>query len=197
MNFSIAKLRLLSIASTTVILLAPFGETTSHRVDAADPLLNNTKTANPFGIPPVAGGNRDGRDERDRPQRRPTNIREGTLLPPTSGRVALIGRRWAFVPASSETAPQPLANPAASPSVGAVTFGSSPARSQNAPRTTAAQAGSEPVQWMISENLMLQRVVEAIRIDPSDDRWTISGEVTEFFDQNRIIIRTAQRSNAN
>ena len=44
---------------------------------------------------------------------------------------------------------------------------------------------------------MLQRIVEAIREDADDDRWTVSGQVSEFFDQNRLIIRTAQRSGGN
>ena len=29
-------------------------------------------------------------------------LREGTLIPPTVGRIVMLGRRWAFIPASQE-----------------------------------------------------------------------------------------------
>ena len=41
---------------------------------------------------------------------------------------------------------------------------------------------------------MLQRIVEAMRDNAIDDRWEISGEILEFFDQNRLLIRTARAS---
>ncbi len=44
---------------------------------------------------------------------------------------------------------------------------------------------------------MLQRIVEATRADANDDRWEVSGEILEFFEQNRLLIRTIQRANAN
>lgn len=50
---------------------------------------------------------------------------------------------------------------------------------------------------ILCENQMLQRIVEATRADASDDRWEISGEMLEFFDQNRLLIRTIQRANSN
>lgn len=49
---------------------------------------------------------------------------------------------------------------------------------------------------VLAENLMLQRIVDSIRDDAADDRWIISGVVTEFFGENRMVIKTAQRSNA-
>ena len=49
-------------------------------------------------------------------------------------------------------------------------------------------------QVVVAENLMLQRIVEAIRIDGADDRWTISGRLTEYFDENRLQLRTAERA---
>ena len=42
---------------------------------------------------------------------------------------------------------------------------------------------------------MLQRIVKAIRSDPTDDHWVISGEISEFFGENRLAIRLAQRAN--
>ena len=47
---------------------------------------------------------------------------------------------------------------------------------------------------VVAENLMLQRIVEAIRIDGADDRWTVSGRLTEYFDENRLQLQTAERA---
>ncbi len=41
---------------------------------------------------------------------------------------------------------------------------------------------------------MLQRIAEAVRADGWDDHWRVSGEVTEFFNENQLLIRTAQRA---
>jgi hypothetical protein len=144
-------------------------------------------------------------------------LREGTLIPPTPGRIALIGRRWAFIPAGPDADPSdPLAVTGIFPETALPTapgtdsaarpFGFRPSgdRPTGGP-TNPATAGNSHVgargkptgQMLISENLMLQRIVEAIREDAADDRWTISGEVSEFFEQNRLIIRTAQRSAGN
>jgi hypothetical protein len=144
-------------------------------------------------------------------------LREGTLIPPTPGRIVLIGRRWAFIPDRADAAQSdPLAMtgelpatplPAASrpdstsrpfgyrssgdPSVGGNV---DPATPVNSP---VGARGKPTGQMLISENLMLQRIAEAIREDAADDRWTVSGQVSEFFEQNRLIIRTAQRSGGN
>jgi hypothetical protein len=144
-------------------------------------------------------------------------LREGTLIAPTPGRIVLIGRRWAFIPAQRDASTSdPLAAsalpaepplPAASRLDSAVrSFGY---RSSDDPPVSlavdsaavigapGAENGRPLGQMLISENLMLQRIVESIREDAADDRWTVSGEVSEFFDQNRLIIRTAQRASAN
>ena len=47
---------------------------------------------------------------------------------------------------------------------------------------------------LIAENLMLQRIVEAIREDELDTSWEVTGKVTEYFDENRLTIITAQRA---
>jgi hypothetical protein len=64
------------------------------------------------------------------------------------------------------------------------------------PAAEKARGPALPMSIILTENLLLQRVAEAIRANPSDDQWVVSGEITEFFDENRLIIRTAQRSNA-
>lgn len=51
-------------------------------------------------------------------------------------------------------------------------------------------------QFVLVENLSLQRIVEAIQADPSDDRWIITGTVNEYFGSNGLTIQTAQRSNS-
>jgi len=51
-------------------------------------------------------------------------------------------------------------------------------------------------QLIAVENLMLQRIVEAIRVDGSDNRWTITAQITEYFEENRLQILTAERAPA-
>lgn len=47
---------------------------------------------------------------------------------------------------------------------------------------------------IVLENLALQRIAEAIKIDSSDSRWVISGRITEFRDQNYLWIERATRA---
>jgi hypothetical protein len=92
-------------------------------------------------------------------------LREGTRIPPTTGQVMPVGRQWAFVPTTS-------------------------------PQAAGGEPAAEPstARFVLVENLMLQRIVEAIRADSRDNSWLLSGEVTEFFQENRLLIRTAQRA---
>lgn len=147
-------------------------------------------------------------------------LREGTLIPPTVGRIVMLGRRWAFIPARQvQKTDDDL-----------VTFGSDRAVASmvsftRKPRPTRLGAGSTSFsasadskmgvtlvrtetsngntfrtvlpQVLVVENLMLQRIAEAIRADGSDDRWTVSGEVMEYFNENQLLIRTAQRAGSN
>ena len=48
--------------------------------------------------------------------------------------------------------------------------------------------------WVLSENLMLQRVVESIRVDATDNRWTLGGRFSEFEGQNFIVVQSAVRA---
>jgi len=41
---------------------------------------------------------------------------------------------------------------------------------------------------------MPQRIVEAIREDELDTSWEVTGKVTDYFDENRLAIITAQRA---
>ena len=147
-------------------------------------------------------------------------LREGTEIPAMDGRVIKLGRRWAFISMADETAhaeagaltrnrlgrssndglvakpffgkirlvnTSPHSNKKAK-----VKFGSKEETASTNPKDGPAEKRS----WILVENLMLQRVVEAIRADNNDDRWTLSGKVIEFFGENRMVIQTAQRSNA-
>ena len=49
-------------------------------------------------------------------------------------------------------------------------------------------------QMIVLENLMLGRIATAIKQDPDDDIWSITARVTEFEDQNRLLLITAQRA---
>ena len=146
---------------------------------------------------------------------RPTagHLREGTQVKELTGRFLLVGRRWAFLPdrpPAPPVAPELAPIAAKSNSQTVTTYRETQAAGQRSVtiRSTTSQSAAEaqpstpPVQaelqWisqlLVVENQMLQRVVEAIRATPSDDRWMISGEVTEFFDENRLLLKTVQRA---
>ncbi len=156
-------------------------------------------------------------------------LREGTLIPPTEGRIIPVGRRWGFAPTSPHalspmqmhsdqdqqhsltgrvvSKPRPTRLGFSSSvrvmtvadsgrSVGATPNGAMPAQ-PNATETTGNPrlANARTRLIILSENLMLQRIVESVLADSADDSWTISGEITEFRNQNRLRIHTAQRTN--
>ncbi|MFK8114223.1 MAG: hypothetical protein AB8B91_18630 [Rubripirellula sp.] len=151
-------------------------------------------------------------------------IREGATIPPTPGQIVMLGRRWAFIPAgSNRSMPGELTTRPKHSDRSVVSFRASMLNSSDRPKpvrlglgnpsnkrnresaspefasstlltSTPAAPRQNLSQMLLTENLMLQRIVEAIRIDASDDRWSISGEVTEFFGENRFLIRTAQRA---
>ena len=124
-------------------------------------------------------------------------LREGTVIPPTIGRLVNLGRRWAFIPAD-DVAPHRH-------ELAARDFLSTnpPPAHQSSQSDLIRRADGEPLDAVgnsetvivLCENQMLQRIVEAVRENASDDRWEISGEILEFFDQNRLLIRTVQRAN--
>jgi hypothetical protein len=47
---------------------------------------------------------------------------------------------------------------------------------------------------IILENLSLERIAEAMKIDSSDNRWTVHGRVTEFKGQNYLWLERATRA---
>ena len=186
-------------------------------------------------------------------------IREGTGVPPTQGRVVLLGRRWAFVPdhesllhrqmagkspqdvfgSNRARLSQPIRIVSQAKLTGAKVTEQSGRDRVSTPMTlgvnrligpitlvsshtlvseTGQNGGSgtrfvgsgtksmssehgQPMtshhhhELKLAENLMLQRIVRAIRSDVSDDSWILSGTINEFFGENRMVITSAQRGN--
>lgn len=135
----------------------------------------------------------------------PKSLREGTLVPATVGQIVMIGRRWAFIPQTVDATPaDDIVRLGISSSGGELAPSREDFRSLFSPvmlvstsdPTVASKPQPSTRTLILNENLALQRVVEALRADSSDDRWIISGEITEYFNENRMTIRTAQRSNS-
>ena len=140
------------------------------------------------------------------------HLREGTLVAATVGRIVMMGRRWAFVSAADRNPPDadmaarltPLPTVDHKPRPKRLGLASLPSHTPIRFRSIAMRDDHEqekaslvPARHMlIAENLMLQRIVEAIRADGADNLWNVTGEVTEFFNENRLLIRTAQRAGA-
>lgn len=185
-----------------------------YKRDAPDPaLIRRAITINlallflsPTGVSPVC------RADEGPAAVKPQVMREGTRIPPTTGRIEMLGRRWVFVPVRVED--QQFRPTAAAPAVQrafrispmapkATRLGQAPGSRALVPFRPAAApmeaVAEQPVlpfgQILLQENLMLQRIVEAIQEDPTDDHWIVSGEVTEFFNENRLTIQVAQRAN--
>lgn len=62
---------------------------------------------------------------------------------------------------------------------------------QHAPAVLDA---SQPLNIRLLENLALQRIVQAIRHDSTDQYWTVTGTVTEYFGENRLLLRVVTRA---
>ena len=48
--------------------------------------------------------------------------------------------------------------------------------------------------YKVLENLALQRVVKAVRQDADDNRWAVHGMLTEFGDDNYLLLRAVTRA---
>ena len=154
-----------------------------------------------------------------------TRLREGTRIPATLGTVVALGpRRWAFVPAAAPVI-EPVQSVTQSETVeikvtqqgGTVTrrvdsvtlsnkipaaVGGAASRANAAASALQDTGDAEPDGnnsehiVLITENLMLQRIVQAIKEDELDNLWQVTGRVTEYFGENRLTILTAQRGQA-
>lgn len=130
-------------------------------------------------------------------------LREGTRIPPTPGRIVLMGRRWVFmagplaaVPSLDQADDRDQAASGFDPSEVRRLFGSVAFTSTSEVSASASdQASRSSIQLVLTENLNLQRIIEALRSDPADENWIVTGQISEFFGENRLTILTAQRSN--
>ncbi|WP_442505109.1 hypothetical protein SH528x_003884 [Novipirellula sp. SH528] len=130
-------------------------------------------------------------------------LREGTIMPQITGQISMSGRRWVFTPIAEKqidnNSPANRLRKIESRTRQTVNAGSTSRTFETSlevyeQATPAKNARSEPKSIEILENLVLQRVVNAIRADANDNQWTITARATEFFDENRLILLTAQRS---
>lgn len=175
--------------------------------------------SDPGGAALTAAPDANQRGAGNQPNNQP-RLREGTMIPLTVGRIVLRGRRWEFVSGSVEpdtedvvAAPDPRnswlisfkpqsldVRRRAKPETNPATTNTVDPAQQSLIRSAVDKDKERrlllPPNIVLSENLMLQRIAAAIRANPSDNRWEVSGEITEFFDENRLIIRTAQRANS-
>jgi len=146
-------------------------------------------------------------------------LREGTRVPATLGTVVALGpRRWAFIPAAQPVVENPQTvtqsesveitvtqqNGTVTRRVDSLTLSTNvPAGRGSAAASALRQAGDLESEQnnrehivLITENLMLQRIVQAITEDELDTTWQVTGHVTEYFGENRLTILTAQRGQA-
>ena len=141
-------------------------------------------------------------------------LREGTRISPITGRVVMLGRRWVFIPSNNQVEENAVANrdtqvmraymvanaPLRGSRLGSLTYANGLKRFHTVAAPLEGNGAEESIpfeQIMLQENLMLQRIVEAIRADATDDHWRVSGKVTEFFGENLLSIEIAQRANQN
>ncbi|EMI22082.1 signal peptide protein, partial [Rhodopirellula maiorica SM1] len=122
-------------------------------------------------------------------------LREGTVIPQITGQISMSGRRWLFTPSDQnggETQSPDnrlrktethLRESVENNAISRVFTTSIETYEQE---TKTLQPSKQSKSLEIVENLVLQRVVNAIRADANDSQWTITARVTEFFDENRL-----------
>lgn len=52
----------------------------------------------------------------------------------------------------------------------------------------------DSTSYRLLENQSLERIVRAIEEDPQDTHWKISGELTEYMDENFLLLTKSQRA---
>ena len=186
-------------------------------ISFAAPAFSTVLAADGYGAPsqPTSVNTADSAS-RGNPHLQARHIREGTVFENITGRFTMLGARWVFIPLREDTVA------AADTSIDSKTFGqkrntaivfesrsgsgreisittSTQQRSrlnlvkEYAPDNARITADDLP-QLVVVENLMLQRVVESMRADASEATWIVSGEVKEYFDDNVVMLRAAQRA---
>jgi len=106
--------------------------------------------------------------------------REGTRVANQVGQFSQADGTWYFTPAA-QSAPQGNMN-------------ADPVAAAANPSGVATSRPAPSQRFRVLENLALQRVVQMIQQDPSDNRWMINGVITEFFSENRLLMVIAVRA---
>lgn len=181
---------------------------------------NGTSGSNPVGFSSDARfGDRPGRGS-DRSGRAPHSLqivlREGTVIGPLRGRFVVRGQRWKFLPEQTITSGDMdharwIAGGSArkilpdqdtmlgrqrkpSSSLAVHPPSANPLGASQRVTSSASDPAPNFESMLVIENLMLERIARAIGEDPQDDYWTVTASVTEFQDQNRLMVLTANRS---
>ncbi len=212
MRFAVGRARTATGATLIVfVTLSTISASTLVAEDRYGRESSSTDSSRNDRVPPIASGF--------------VLLREGSQIPPTAGRIVLMGRRWVFLAATgpdihdkSTAAALPGGSDGADARrlFGEVAFVSTSPSGDARPSDVrpsdvrssdvrpgepyAGQASSgdgKSMQIVLTENLNLQRIIEALRSDPADENWIISGQISEFFAENRLTVLTAQRSNRN
>lgn len=129
-------------------------------------------------------------------------LREGTRVGPVTGRFVRSGQRWRFLPDMPGGAPQggprheaektsSTTYPVSSVADQLVSTGLSNVKGRAASAEMTRGALS---MILVIENLMLERVANSVEEDSSELRWTVTGLVTEFRGENRLLLTTIQRA---
>jgi len=117
--------------------------------------------------------------ERVATERVQPRLREGAKFGSTVGTFVRAGRRWTFEFEVQGATTAPFTD------TEATTTGSA---------TAEPAPPKEPTRLRVLENLALQRVVESIKQDPKDVRWTVTGVITEFEGENWLLVSTILRA---
>ncbi len=141
-------------------------------------------------------------------------MREGTRISSTMGKFYRNGRRWVFefsMPvesddASGESSQQTTREvrevsttttdrlTSKTLTVTERSESTSVTASEPGPDSIPVDRKEEVVRLRVLENLALQRVVAAISEDSNDVHWTVTGTVTEFGNENWLLLSTILRS---
>jgi len=63
-------------------------------------------------------------------------------------------------------------------------------------RRWAFVSDQEQTTFRLLENLALERIARAIRLEPGDDHWAVSGTLTEFSGQNYLLLQVVTRASS-
>ncbi|MEM6980246.1 MAG: hypothetical protein AAF539_11330 [Planctomycetota bacterium] len=129
----------------------------------------------------------------------PSLLREGTIIGPIAGQIVRSGNAWRFVPDRNHKSPQMGMRMKPSRMNDSNVVRSGVANRESTTNRMQQHSINHPTQSslqmiLLLENLMLQRVARAIEEDPSDKRWVVTGKVTEFRDENRLLLQTIHRA---